>query len=223
VVLAVVALALTLAAVLVPVAVAGAPFPSPFLSTASVAAYLTGHRELIVVIGFLTFGASVPLGIYAATIYAELQRRGVRVPGPGIAYFGGIAASVLLGVAGLLTWVLGQPVAGQAPATLHTLLYAVYATGGPGFVVALGLLLAGSAVPALVRRLTPRWLAWAGLVLAGLCELSYFALLTQGLAFLLPAGRFLGLAWLVVFGYLLPRAPRPGGRRTREVVDVRDA
>ncbi len=108
--LAIVALALTLAAVLVPVTAAGAAFPPPFLSTATVAAYLRGHRELVVVTGFLTFGASVPIGIYAATIYAELQRRGVRVPGPGIAYFGGIAASVLLSLAGLLTWVLGQPV-----------------------------------------------------------------------------------------------------------------
>jgi hypothetical protein len=147
----------------------------------------------------------------------------VRVPGPGIAYFGGIAASVLLGLAGLLTWVLGQPVTGQAPATLHTLLYVVYATGGPGFVVGLGIMLGGAAVPALVRRLTPRWLAWAGLVLAALCELSFFTLLTQDLAFLLPAGRFLGLAWLVIFGFLLPRAARPAGRRTREVVDVLDA
>jgi len=205
-VLAIVSLALTIASVLVPpLFAAGAFFPSPLGSTDAVNHYLSGHRDAVTATGFLAFAASVPLGIYAATTYARLLRLGVRVPGPNIAYFGGIAASVLLSISGLLTWAIGQPVTGQSPALLHTLDYIVYALGGVGFVGGLGLLVAGIAVPTLILRLAPRWLAWVGLVLAALSELSFLALVLPPLTFLLPIGRFLGLAWLLAIGFLLPR------------------
>lgn len=205
-VLGIVALALTVASVAVPPLLAGGSFfPSPMGSTSVVSGYFADHRESVTLTGFLVFGASVPIGIYAATVYARLLRLGVRVPGPTIALFGGIAASVLLSLSGLLTWALGQPVAGQSPALLHTLAFVTYAIGGVGFVGGLGLLVAGIAVPALILRLTPRWFAWAGLVIAALSELSFFALVLPPLAFLLPVGRFLGLAWLLAAGFLLPR------------------
>jgi hypothetical protein len=204
--LGMVSLALTIASVVVPpLFAAGTFFPSPLGSTDSVTAYLVDHRVAVTVTGFLVFAASVPLGTYAATAHARLLRLGVRVPGPNIAFFGGIAASVLLSISGLLTWAIGQPVAGQSPALLHTLDYLVYALGGVGFVGGLGLLVAGIAVPTLVLGLGPRWLAWVGLVLAALSELSFFALVLPPLDFLLPIGRFLGLAWLLVIGFTLPR------------------
>ncbi|MGN7799625.1 hypothetical protein [Leifsonia sp. 22587] len=216
-VLAVVSLALTIASVLVPPLLAsGTSFPSPLGSTAAVSGYFVQHPAAASVAGFLVFAASVPLGIYAATVYARMQRLGIRVPGPTIALVGGIAASILLSISGLLAWALGQPVAGRPPALLHTLDYVVYALGGVGFVGGLGLLIAGIAVPALILGLAPRWLAWAGLILAGLSELSFFALLIPQLALLLPVCRFLGLAWLSVVGFLLPRdrhdVPRRGTR-----------
>ncbi len=154
--------------------------------------------------GFLVFGASVPLGIYTATVYARLLRLGVRVPGPAIGFFGGIAASVLLSLSGLLTWVLGQSLPAQSEALVRTVELVAFALGGVGFVGGLGLLIAGIAVPALILRLTPRWLAWAGLVIAALAELSFFAMIAPALTFLLPACRFLGLAWILVAGFLLP-------------------
>ncbi len=206
-ILAIVSLVLTVASVLLPTAFAGGEFfPSPTGSTSAVAAYFSGHRSAVVATGFLVFAASVPLGIYAATTYARLLRLGVRVPGPNIGFFGGIAASVLLSISGLVTWAAGQPISGLSSALLHTLAYLIYALGGVGFVGGLGLLVAGIAVPALVLRLTPRWLAWLGLVLAALAELSFLALVVPPLAFLLPIGRFLGLAWLLVVGLILPRS-----------------
>ena len=205
-VLGIVSLALTVASVVVPPLFAAGTFlPSPLGSTDSVSAYLVGHRDAVTATGFLVFAASVPLGIYAATTYARLLRLGVRVPGPNIAFFGGMAASVLLSISGLLTWAIGQPVAGQSRALLHTLDYVIYALGGVGFVGGLGLLVAGIAVPTLVLGLAPRWLAWVGLVLAAVSELSFLALVLPPLAVLLPIGRFLGLAWLLAVGFLLPR------------------
>jgi hypothetical protein len=204
-VLGIVAVALTVASVVVPPLFAeGAFFPSPLASANTVNSYLVRHRDAVTATGFLVFAAAVPMGIYAATTYSRLLKLGVRVPGPNIAFFGGIAASILLSISGLLTWAMGQPVAGQSPALLHTLDYVVYALGGVGFVGGLGLLVAGIAVPALILGLAPCWLAWGGLVLAALSELSFIALVLPPLAFLLPIGRFLGLAWLLTVGFLLP-------------------
>jgi hypothetical protein len=215
-ILGTVSLVLTVASVLLPTVFAGGEFfPSPVGPTNEVAAYFSGHRTAVVATGFLVFAASVPLGIYAATTYARLLRLGVRVPGPNIGFFGGIAASILLSISGLLTWVVGQPISGLSLAVLHAVAYFIYALGGVGFVGGLGLLIAGIAVPALVLRLTPTWMAWLGLVLAALAELSFFALLLPPLAFLLPIGRFLGLAWLLVVGFILPR--------TRHDVPAREA
>lgn len=215
-VLGAVSLVLTIASVLVPPLFAeGTFFPSPTGSSSAVLAYFTGRREAVVATGFLVFAASVPLGIYAATTYARLLRLGVRVPGPAIAFFGGIASSVVLAVSGLLTWAAGQPVAGQSRGFLQTLDYVIFALGGVGFVGGLGLLMAGIAVPALILRLTPQWLAWVGLVLAAVSELSFFALVLPPFAYLLPIGRFLGLAWLLTIGFLLPR--------NRHEVRARDA
>jgi hypothetical protein len=213
-VLGLVALVLSLAAILVPLAMTGGrAFVSPLESSAAVYGYLTSERAAVTVTGFFTFAASVPLGIYAATVYARMLRLGIRVPGPNIAFYGGIAASIFLGAAGLLTWVLGQPVAGESPALLHSFAYLVYALGGVGFVGGIGLLIAGIAVPALILRLTPRWLAWTGLVIAAASELSFFSLLLPGVSVLLPVGRFAGLLWLLVVGLRLPRSrhevPRP--------------
>lgn len=87
--------------------------------------------------------------------------------------------------------------------------------GGVGFVVGIGLLMAGIAVPALVLRLVPRWLAWAGMVIAVVSELSFFALIWPGLDVLLPIGRFGGLVWLIAIGFLLPRSRHNVARETR--------
>jgi hypothetical protein len=205
-ILAIVSLTLSIAAVLIPAAIAGGEFfASPHGSTQAVSDYLTGHRDSVVATGFLVFAASVPLGIYAATVSARLLRLGIRVPGPNIAFLGGISASVMLAVSGLLTWSLGQPIVGESPEILHLLAYLSCALGGVGFVGGIGLLIAGIAIPALVLHLTPRWIAWVGLVLATLSEISFLTLVVPELAILLPIGRFLGLVWLVVIGFLLPR------------------
>jgi hypothetical protein len=65
----------------------------------------------------------------------------------------------------------------------------------------------------LLVGLIPRWLAFAGLILAAIAELSTLTLLLDGAAFLLPIARFLGFAWLIAVGFLLPQT-RP--RRAQE-------
>ncbi|MCU1526815.1 MAG: hypothetical protein JWP75_578 [Frondihabitans sp.] len=214
-ILAAVSLALSLCAIVVPLLISGTGYPTPSSSADEVASYFTAHASAGTLTGFFTFAASVPIGIYAATVYARLLRRGVRVPGPGISFFGGLTASILLATSGLLTWSLGQASGGASAAVVRLLNDLVFALGGVGFVGGIGLLIAGIAVPSLILRLVPRWLTWVGLAIAVASEVSFFALLWPGFDALLPVGRFLGLLWLIAVGVVLPRsrhevAPRAG-------------
>ena len=211
-ILAAVSLIFSLCAVIVPLFVAGSAYPPPSTPAVELAHYFSIQEVAATLAGFFTFAASVPLGIYAATVYARLLRLGIRVPGPNIAFMGGITASILLAVAGLMTWTLGQAAAGVSPAVVRLVSYLIFALGGVGFVGGLGLLVAGVAVPCLILRLVPRWLSWAGLVVAALSEISFLALLWPGFDALLPVGRFVGLLWLVAIGFLLPHNRRDAAR-----------
>jgi hypothetical protein len=82
--------------------------------------------------------------------------------------------------------------------------YLVFLTGGTGHVVALGLLIAGIAVPSLILGLLPRPVAWTGLAIAVVAELTTLVLIWPALAVLLPVARFTGLIWLIVAGARLP-------------------
>jgi hypothetical protein len=197
----------------VPLAVSGTAFPTPASSAAATASYFAAHPVAGTLAAFFAFGASVPLGIYAATMYARQLRLGIRVPGPGISFFGGLSGSVLLAVSGLITWALAQDPTGVPPSVVRVLTDLSFALGGVGFAAGVGLLVAGIAVPCLILRLIPAWLAWLGLVLAAAGELTYFALLWDSFDALLPVARFGGLLWAVAVGFVLPRDRRAAMRR----------
>ena len=213
--LAIVVLALTLAGILLAAALSGgALIGSPFVDSATLVARYADNALATRVLALFQFGAGVPLGILAATLYARQLRLGIRVPGPGIGFYGGIAASILLMISGLCTWLLSRPeIVTDAP-LMHAIAFMAFLTGGVGYVVGLGLLIAGVAVPALILRLVPAWLAWTGLVIAALCELSFLSLVIEPLQFLLPIGRFGGGIWLIVVCFLLP-ATRAAANRGR--------
>ena len=215
-VLASVSLGLVVAGLITAAAMTGGQtFISPFSSSSQVAAFFQEHALAERVAGMIQFGSAVPLGIYAATVYARLLRLGVRVPGPVIAFSGGITAALFLMLSALLVWVLSRPEITTDVALTHALALLVFATGGVGYVTGAGLLVAGIAVPGLILRLMPRWLAWTGLVIAGLSELSFLSLTLEPLQLLLPVGRFGGLLWLVAAGFLLPHSRSAANREAR--------
>src|ERR1700682_498365 len=139
--------------VLVTVLAGGEHFSSPVAPDAS--DWFSRHRTAVLIGAFLQFGASIPLGIYTATIVSRMQFFGLRVAGVHIALFGGLSASFFLAVSALIQWVLAQDgiaASGVAARTLHHL---AFATGGFGHVVPLGLLLAGISVTAGLTRGLP--------------------------------------------------------------------
>jgi len=181
-----------------------AKVPPPGASAAAVLSYDQAHQTAMRVAGCLTFAASPPLAIWTATAYRRLRTLGVTAPGAVIGLSGGLLAAASLALSGLLTWTSGQLGGANTPAVARALTDLGFAVGAAGFVVPLGLLAAGIAVPALILRFTARPLAWAGLVIAAVSLLATFTLLTSALDATLPIGRFAGLAWLIAVSVALP-------------------
>lgn len=215
-ILATISLGLTIGGLLASsILTGGQTFVSPFSPAGQIAAYFYGNADAVRLASVLQFGSAVPLGIFAATVYARQLRLGVRVPGPAIGFFGGITASAFLMLSALLAWVLSRPEITTDQTLTHALSFLAFITGGVAYVVGMGLLVAGIAVPALILRLLPRWLAWTGLVIAAASELGFFSMALEPLQFLLPIGRFGGLLWLIAAGFLLPRNRPAANRQNR--------
>ncbi|WP_082974960.1 hypothetical protein [Mycobacterium sp. 1245805.9] len=183
----------------------GGVMPLPYGPASAVTAYVHAQPVAIHVIATAVFASSVPLAIYAAAAGARLLQLGVTATGAAIALAGGTLAAGALGLTGLLGWTLSRPDVSADPALVRAVYFLVFLVGGPGHIVALGLLVAGMAVPSLVLGLTPRPLAWTGLVIAALAEAATLVLVWPQLGVMLPIARVSALAWLVVVGALLPR------------------
>jgi hypothetical protein len=161
----------------------------------------------------------VPLAVLAAAAAARLGALGVRAAGPLIALAGGVLASAAQAASAAALWAMSR----LGPDASVDLLEAVHGlalvSGGAAHVVALGLLVAGIAVPAAVFGFLPRPLWVLGLAVAVLCELTTVVLLATAAWNVLPVARFGALVWLVAAGALLPRhRPRrspPGAGPTR--------
>lgn len=191
----------------------GGTITSPFGDTGTVTAIFAEHSFAVRFASMLLLASSIPLGIYAATVYARQQRLGIRVPGPTIGLVGGIIAAILLAVSAIVTWTQSEPAVGADPGLTHALSYLAFAAGGFGHVLGLGLLVAGIAVPGLLLRLMPVAFSWIGLVVAAVAELSFLTMVFEPMQFLIPIGRFGSLIWLVVAGFLLPKTRHQQGEQ----------
>ena len=182
----------------------GGVMPLPYGPPTAVSAYVRAQPVAVRVIAIAVFASSVPLAVYAATAGTRLRQLGVTAPGATIALTGGTLAAGALGLAGLLAWTLSRPEVSADTASLRVVYLLVFLVGGPGHIVALGLLVAGMAVPSLILGLTPRPVAWIGLAIAALAELTTVVLAWPELGAILPIARVSALIWLVVVGALLP-------------------
>jgi hypothetical protein len=183
----------------------GGVMPLPYGPVAAIERYVRAESVAVRVIAVATFASSVPLAVYAATASSRLRQLGVTGSRPTIALTGGTLAAATLGLTGLLGWTLSWPEVSADTALVRALYLLVFLIGGPAHMVALGLLVAGMAMSSLALGLTPRPVAWVGLVIAGLAELTMLVLVWTGVGVLLPIARVAALAWLVVAAALLRR------------------
>ena len=187
-------------------------FPGPWESADIIAAYFQGHQSAVLMCAFFQFGASVPIGIFTATIVSRLHFLGVRAAGSFIALFGGLITSCTLAISALILWVMSYPGIAQDTAVLRALYYIVFAIGGVGYSVPLGLLIAGISISGGFRRLLPKWLVISGIGLGIVGELSWFSLVVPNALFLIPLTRFPGFIWLIATGFMLPKTALPKTR-----------
>ena len=187
----------------------GAHFPSPFEPFMTTRAFFSDHMAAVRVGAFLQFGAAMPLAIFTATSVNRLRFLGVQsAAGPSIALLGGVLASTMTALSGLSQWILGQPGSTASDGVLRAFHLLSFATGGPGYVVPFGVLVAGVSLSGGLTRHLRRWIMWFGLLVAAIAELSALTLVTPTAAVLLPAARFLGFIWLIAVGATLARRRR---------------
>jgi len=179
-------------------------FPSPLQPAAEIEAYFATHMARVGLCAALQFGSAIALGIFTATMVSRLRFHGVRAAGVDIAMFGGVAASIMTMVSTIGQWALSRPGVGDDGRLARAIYDFVFAAGGPGYTVPLGLLCAGIAVPSLFGRLLPRRLAWAGIVLGVVGELSVLSLIVPHALYLVPLTRFPAFVWLAWAGFRLP-------------------
>jgi hypothetical protein len=178
----------------------------PFGSREEAARLFRQFPDAVRVNAFLQFGAAIPLGIFTAAVTSRLQFLGVNVTGVSIAMFGGTAAAVLVILSALAGWILSQPGITDDLLTMHVLQLIGMLTGGVAHITMLGLLMAGVSIPCLFGKYTPRWLAWLGIILAGLAELSVLSLVFFPLTVLLPVVRFTSYVWMIGTGFRLTKS-----------------
>jgi hypothetical protein len=125
--------------------------------------------------------------------------------GPWIALFGGFLTVANGIAASMMVWTMIRPEIVENPQVMLALYYLSYALGGSGFLVPMGLLMAGVCIPAAFDKLLPKWVIVLGLVLAAAGELSWFHLISPAVLFLIPSTRFPGFIWLIAVGFALPK------------------
>lgn len=185
--------------------VLGGLMPLPYGPAPAVEKYVRAEPLAIQVMATAVFASSVPLAIFAATAGARLRRLGASATNAAIALTGGALAAAALGLTGLLGWTLSRPGVSTDAALVRALYYLVFLVGSPGHLVALGLLVAAMAVPGRALGLLPKAVAWAGLAIAALAELTTLVLIWPGVGPMLPITRLSALLWLLVAGAFMRR------------------
>src|SRR5262249_8459390 len=182
-------------------------FPGPWESAQTIATYFQTHSHSVLLCAFFQFGAAIPLGIFTATMVSRLRFLGVRAAGADIALFGGFMAAFDIAISALVLWVMACPGIADESGVVRALYYVVFAVGGVGFSLPMGLLIAGISIPGLIMKLLPNWLIIFGLAIGVIGELSFFSLLIPGALFLIPLTRFPSFIWLIFAGFKLPKRP----------------
>jgi hypothetical protein len=184
----------------------GAAFHIPHDSSA--VAFMAANSWKIQWGSFCEFVSAIPLAIFFATTASRLRFLGITAAGPTVALLGGILASVMLIFSALCTWSLTRPGMAEATGAVRALQALGFDGGGPGFVVPLGLFVAGISVTAGVAKLIPRWLMWLSIVVALACELAALTLRNFTAGHLIPLGRFISIVWMIGLALTLPSSIR---------------
>ncbi|HXB11835.1 MAG TPA: hypothetical protein VNZ45_07610 [Bacteroidia bacterium] len=181
-------------------------FPGPWESADVIAAFFQARPFSVILCAFFQFGAAISLGVFTASITSQLRFLGARFAGTYIAYLGGLITALNMICSVFILWVMAHPGIAKDTTLLNALYYLSYVFGGPGFSVPLGLLIAGISIVSAFMKLLPKWIVVFGIILAVIGELSWLNLIFPQALFLIPLTRFPAFVWLIIVGFILPKA-----------------
>lgn len=183
-------------------------FPSPDASPGAIVAYFEAHPTPVRVSAFLSFGGILALTILVGAVASRFRLWGLRSAWVDIALLLGLMTALDQAVSHLCEWTLTWPgVTHSAPLTL-ALFYLLYALGGPGFSLPMGLFVGSLAGIGAKWSLLPGWLVWIGFVITAMGVISWLNLLAPSaplISLTIPLTRFPAFAWLIVAGFALPK------------------
>ena len=189
------------------------PFVMPYEPVAKEMAVVQAAADSARWSTFFQLASAMPLLVYVATVTSRLRFMGVQAAGETIGLCGGIGASVMLGFSALSGWALSTPEMNTLPGAVRALQLLGFMSGGPGFVIFLGLFYLGVSITAGLYRLIPKWLMWAGIAIGLSSEFASLTLVTWKTSILLPVGRYLGILWMIGIALTLPsRRPAAQGQ-----------
>ncbi len=183
-----------------------AAFPTPYQPVEKAMGYYVHFAGTTRAYSFFIFWSALPLGIFTATVAAWLRALNIHRGGTNIVLFGGYGAALFIALSGLCTWVLSQPGIAENAGATRAIQLLSFAAGGTGNVVLSGLLIAGISVAAGLDGLIPKWVMVTGLILAAISVLSMLNMVFPALSLMLPAGRFLGMIWMIIAGFTLKKS-----------------
>ncbi len=110
----------------------------------------------------------------------------------------------MLFIAALSSWSLTRPGIAEATGAVRALQALDFAAAGPGFALTLGFFVGGVSLAAASCGAIPRWLTWAGLILAVACEMAALTVLNFKAGYFIPVGRFGSILWMIAVALTLP-------------------
>lgn len=179
-------------------------FPAPGQPAEEIESFFRTEAARVGLCASLQFLASVPLAAFGAAMASRLRFHRGEDGWSALALAGGTAASAFMAMSAAAQWALARPGIAEDPALARALYFFLFAAGGPGYSVPLGLLIGGIAASAGTSGLLPRWLTATGLALGVVGLLSGLTFAIPGALFLIPLTRFPGFLWMIAAGFKLP-------------------
>lgn len=182
-------------------------YPAADTAPDGIVTYFQLHPDLVRVNAFLSSGAALLLGIFAVSVASKLRL--INAMSADIALFVGITAAGDQIASHSVAWILTWSGITQNATLTQALFYLQYSFGGPGFSLPMGLFVGTVSLVTGWKKLLPKWIAWSGMVIGAIGVVSWLNVLlpvTFPFPLLIPLTRFPAFAWLIIAGFLLPRA-----------------
>jgi hypothetical protein len=181
-----------------------AAFNIPRESPDQVVAYMARYGWTIQLGSLYMVVSAIPLALFMLITIGRLRSLGAGAAEEMIALLGGVGTPILLFIAALSSWSLTRPGIAEATGAVRALQALDFAAAGPGFALTLGFLIGGVSLAAGSCNAIPRWLTWAGLVLAVACEMAALTILNFKAGYFIPVGRFGSILWMIAVALTLP-------------------